>query len=151
MVTRERIRDFYDAAFIQLYLENNWFTLVYVDEFHISMRSISVYNWNPRDGPAIVSADPDPWIISFVLQFQKQRKTESWPLCFNLIKTFWWFINDIWISLNSELEESPKFIFIFDKASFHRNKEMTYFRMKRKIKWITIPPYSPQIECLREG
>ena len=73
MVIRERIRDFYDAAFIQLYLENNGFTLVYVDEFHIGMRSTSVYNWSPRGVPVIVSVDNDPWIMSFVIAVSKAK------------------------------------------------------------------------------
>ena len=73
MITRKRISDFYNAAFIQLYLENNGFTLVYFDEFHISMKSTSVYNWSPRGGPAIVSVDPDPWIMSFVFAVSKAK------------------------------------------------------------------------------
>ena len=144
MITRERIRDFYDAAFIQLYLDNNGFTLVYVDECHISMRSTSVYNWSPRGGQAIVSVDPDPWIMSFVIAVSKAKINWTMASMFQFEqKTFWWFINDVWINLNSETIESTKFIFIFDNASFNQNKETADFIMKKKIKWITILPYSP--------
>ena len=133
MVTRERISDLYDASFIQLYLENNGFTLVYVDEFQISMRSTSIYNWSLRGGPAIVSVDPDPWIMSFVIAVSKAKINGVMASNVSILaKTFWWFINDFWINLNSETEESPKFIFIFDNASFHRNKETTDFIMKKR-------------------
>ena len=37
MLRSEKIKDFVDAIFLQLWLEKQGFMLIYVDEFHVNM------------------------------------------------------------------------------------------------------------------
>ena len=44
MTTVEKTREFYEAAYLQLYLEERGKRVIYVDEFHVSMKSNAIYN-----------------------------------------------------------------------------------------------------------
>ena len=52
MTSKERIRDFIEAAYLQIYLEEKGHIVIYLDEFHVSMKSRSVYNWSLKGTPA---------------------------------------------------------------------------------------------------
>ena len=60
MSNQERVSDFFDAAYLQPYLENRGYELIYVDEFHVSMKSSTLYNWSLKGYSAVISVDPDP-------------------------------------------------------------------------------------------
>ena len=73
MVEGDRKRDFYKAAHIHYYLESQEYNIIFLDEFHKSMRSENIYNWSPRGVSSIVAVDPDPWSLSFIIAFSKTR------------------------------------------------------------------------------
>ena len=57
MLNQKRVRDFFDAAYLQSYLENREYELIYVDEFHVSMKSSTLYNWSLKGYSVIISVD----------------------------------------------------------------------------------------------
>ena len=67
MLRVERKREFFESAFVQYFLEQNESTLVYIDEFHVSLRNSKIYNWSPRGSPAIISINHDAWTMSFII------------------------------------------------------------------------------------
>ena len=69
----EQKRDFGEAAYIQLYLETEGYNIIFADEFHINMRSQTLFNWSPRGFPSMVAVDAEPWCMSFVVAFSKRR------------------------------------------------------------------------------
>ena len=147
MTSKERIRNFIEVAYLQIYLEEKGHIVIYLDEFHVSMKSRSVYNWSLKGTPACWSVDPDPWTMSFVVAFSSV-KIEG-ILASNIsIKSFSFrkFVSDIW-KWRSEYEpESFDNIFlVLDNASFHVNEAAVKFYEEQRVKWITIPPYSPQL------
>ena len=44
----DRKKDFYEAAYVQLFLETKEYSIIFLDEFYINMRSECIYNWSPR-------------------------------------------------------------------------------------------------------
>ena len=60
MISKDRIRDFTEAAYLQVYLEKDVYRLVYLDEFHLSMKSRAIYNWILKGTSAWWTIDPDP-------------------------------------------------------------------------------------------
>ena len=59
----ERRRDFFEATYLQYALDENSYSLIYLDEFHISMHSEEMYNWSPINTKAIISVNPNSWIM----------------------------------------------------------------------------------------
>ena len=137
MTTNERIRDFIEWAWLQIHLEKEGYKLINLDEFHISMKNRSTYNWSKRGTPACWVIDPDPYVMSFVVSF-------SWNwiegiLASNIsIKSFSFkkFVKDIW-KMNAEKNDcdSNKACLVFDNASFHVNKDAAGFYKNKMIKW----------------
>ena len=68
----ERVKDFFEAAYLQTFFKEAGYESVYVDEFHVSMKSSAVYNWNFKECPSILSIEPDPWIMSFVVALSRK-------------------------------------------------------------------------------
>ena len=60
-------------------------------------------------------------------------------------KNFKWFINDVFELLKSNSNYSSKVWIIMDNSRVHTSDECRGFFKKLRIKWITIPPYSPQL------
>ena len=73
MSNQERVRDFFDAAYLQPYFENRGYELIYVDKFLVNMKSPTLYNWSLKGYSAIISVDPDPWIMSFAIALSRKR------------------------------------------------------------------------------
>ena len=73
MLESEKIKDFVDAMFLQLWLERQGFLLIFVDEFHVNMTNSNLRNWSRRGIPALLPVDPNSWTMSFVLAFSKNR------------------------------------------------------------------------------
>ena len=61
MLKEECKREFIESAYVQHYLEQNGRTLIYTDEFRVSLKNSKLYNWSPRGSPAIISINHDPW------------------------------------------------------------------------------------------
>ena len=59
MTKPEKFRDFLETAYLQFHLEDTGHKLVFVDEFHVSMKTSRIYNWSIKGHPAIISADND--------------------------------------------------------------------------------------------
>ena len=145
MLSTSRRRDLIEAAYIQMHLHKNGYRLIFVDEFHISMKSVPLYNWSKRGEPASLSIDSDPFTMSFVVGVSSVRLEGilAWNESITT-KTFWWFIGDIWNRFHQNDDWSTKLCFIFDNASLHCSSTSQKFMKEKGIKWISIPPYSPQ-------
>ena len=59
MVGFKKINDFMEAAFIQFYLENMDVELVYMDEFHVNIKSTKLWNLSLRGYPSFLLIDTD--------------------------------------------------------------------------------------------
>ena len=148
MTSTERIRDFFEAANLQVYLEISGYELVYVDEFHVSMKSSAVYNWSCKGCPAILTIEPEPWIMSFVVALS--RKQVEGILASNASinsEMFKWFMKDVANLIEKEESRGGNFWFIMDNSQVHWSNEWRDFMKKLNIKCITIPPYSPQLNA----
>ena len=147
MMSKERIRNFIEAAYLQVYLEKEGYRLVYLDEFHLSMKSRTIYNWSLKGTPAWWTIDPDPWTMSFIVSFSSERV--EWILASNIsIKSFSYkiFMSAVrkrQIEINEE--EPGKVCIVFDNASFHVNEAAICCYKELGARWISIPPYSPQL------
>ena len=53
-------RDFREAVYFQLYLETEGYNIISAGELHINMRLQSLFNWNPRIFPSMVTEDAEP-------------------------------------------------------------------------------------------
>ena len=148
MVEMDTKRDFWEAAYIQYYLEAKGYTIIFLDEFHINMRSESIYNWSCRGTPSVVAVEADPWNLSFVVAFSKRRIEGILASNFSInAKIFIFFLNDLWDRLeNGGLQENKSWI-IMDNASLHKWQETIKFLEKKRAKLKTITPYSPQLNA----
>ena len=147
MTASEKTRDFIESAYLQLYLEQEGYKLIYLDEFHVSMKSRSAYNWSLKGTPAIWAVDPDTWTMSFIIAFSSSRI--EGVLASNIsIKYFSFrkFIKDMW-KMKREVEgtDPVEVCLIFDNSSVHVNGESERFFKEQEIWWISIPIYSPQL------
>ena len=146
MLKTERIRDFYEAAYLQYYLGSKGYPLIYIDEFHVSMHTEEFYNWSPVSTKALITMNPSSWTMSFWVAFS-EKKIEAiiaWSKSINT-KIFTWFISDLWNSLRMDSRNMKNACLIFDNSSVHTNAEIVDFSLKGGLRWITIPPYSPQL------
>lgn len=146
MAKPENVRLFWEAAYIQYYLECQEFRLIYVDEFHLSLHSTSNYNWSKSGKPASLAIDSDPTQISFVIAVS-DKKVEG-ILAWNIsIKTesFWQFMRDVNTEIISTMEEPLKLWYIFDNSSVHTNKRTRIWLQTLGICCLSIPPYSAQL------
>lgn len=134
MLKTERKRDFYEAAYLQYFLWKEGCLLVYVDEFHLNLRSDSLYNWSPRNVPAMLAIEPNPWTMSFIVAISG-RGIEGIKAANYSIESqiFIWFIEDIWKRLLVELEHRKGPVIIFDNASLHMSKDSTSFLINKGI------------------
>ena len=145
MTSKERIRDFIEAAYLQIYLEEKWYIVIYLDEFYVSMKNRSVYNWSSKGTLACWSIDLDPWTMSFIVAFSSVKIEDI--LASNIsIKSFSIrkFVSDMWRWRSEyEPESLDNTCLVLDNVSFHVNEAATKFYEEQRIKWIYIPPYSP--------
>ena len=96
MAYAERVRDYFEAAHLQTFLEEAGYELVYVDEFHVSMKSSAVYNWSFKGCPSILSIEPDPWIMSFVVALSRKHIEGILASSASInSKMFIWFMKDL--------------------------------------------------------
>ena len=148
MLKEERKREFFESAYVQHYLEQNGRTLIYVDEFHVSLRNSKLYNWSPRGSPAIISINHDPWTMSIIIAMSN-KGIEGIKACTGTINSenFILFWEDIWKRMTDGSERIKNPVIIWDNASLHTWKETTEFMTKLGIKWVTITPYSPQLNA----
>ena len=148
MLLPERKRDFIESAYLQYYLELQGYKLIFVDEFHVNMRSTSLYNWSKIGQPATLVADPDPWTMSFILGISKEMVegilASDWSIN---SKSFTWFIYDIWKNNVWGKDKKGKQVIILDNSSVHNSKKSLTFMKKKGIKCLSIPPYSPQLNA----
>ena len=148
MLRVERKREFFESAFVQYFLEQNESTLVYIDEFHVSLRNSKLYNWSPRGSPAIISINHDAWTMSFIIAMSS-RGIEGIKASTSSINSevYIWFWEDVWKKLTSKSGGVKDPVIICDNASLHIWKESAEFMLKHGIKWVTITPYSPQLNA----
>ena len=146
MRSKENFRNFYEAAFLQHQLKWLGYKLIFADEFHISFKDSSFYNWSKRIFPAVLEINPDSQIMSFVIAISSTKVEGLMASMGSIIaKSFSLFIYDICEAIQDSETNPEKTWFIFDNTSLHRSKEFSKFVQKKRIKCLTIPPYSPQL------
>ena len=67
----ERKRDLFEAAYLQYALDENGYSLIYLEEFHINMHSEEMHNLSPINTKAIIFVNQNSWIMLFELLSQK--------------------------------------------------------------------------------
>ena len=77
MLSTSRKRNLIETAYIQILLHKNGYKL-FVDEFHISMISVPLYNWSKRGERASISINSDPFTMSFVVGYYLFCKKGFW-------------------------------------------------------------------------
>ena len=111
-----------------------------------------MYNWSPINTPALFSLDPEPCQFSFIVTISDHR-LEGVLASSVSIKTqvFNLFILDVWTKIAEEGADMKKTCFIMENASLYVSNTSTEFANKYKIRWITIPPYSPQLNAAEKA
>ena len=61
-------------------------------------------------------------------------------------KTFYWFISDVWRKM-WEKNGNNKVCIIMDNAALHKSKAVVEGIQRDGIRWVTITPYSPQLNA----
>ena len=146
MTIPERKRDFFDSAYLQLWLESSGTRLIYIDEFHVSLHTDSAYNWSLRNHPAVLISNLDPWTMSFIVALSSSGIEGILASTTSInSQNFTVFIYDLWCNLHKEEEAIYNPLLVFDNSKIHSIKISTKFIEKHSIKWLTIPPYSPQL------
>ena len=106
MLGEERKREFFESAFVQYFLEESGSTLVYIDEFHVSLRNSKLYNLSPRGSPAIVSINHDAWVMSFIIAMSNSCiEGIKASTCTIDSEVYIWFCKDVWRRLTSKTEK----------------------------------------------
>ena len=146
MLTPDRRRDFFEGAYLQYYLEQSKVFTIFVDEFRVNMNNRTMYNRSPRGKPALLSVERGSWAVSFVIALSSRQiegiMASTWSI---KTVTFNWFLRDVWNIFQNEGINAQNAWFIFDNASIHRNSKSIVFMEKYGLRWISIPPYSPQL------
>ena len=108
--------------------------------------STSLYNWSKRGVSSTLAINADQWRMSFIVAISS-RKVEGLLASTGSInsKSFWLFIKDVKESNLQFNNWDKKSCFIFDNSSLHRSQEFKKFTNMGGIRWITIPPYTPQL------
>ena len=146
MLRADKIRDFFEAAYLQYYLDTHDYSLLYIDEFHISMHAEELYNWSPVNMKALIAVNPSSWTMSFwvALSNRKVEAIIAWSKSINA-RIFKWFLSDLSKCLRRDANNTKQTCFIFDNSSIHSNTKIKDYWDKAGLRWITIPPYSPQL------
>ena len=120
MLKTERWRDFFEAAYLQYYLDTKDYPLVYIDEFHVSMHTEEFYNWSPVNTKALIAVNPSSWTMSFWVALSKQRVEAiiAWSKSINT-RIFTWFLGDLSNNLKRDSGNKKPACFIFDNSSVH--------------------------------
>ena len=128
------IRDFFGAAAIQHLLAKSNARIVYLEEFHINMRSSILYNWSWIITPALLSLDQEPCQFSFIVAIS-EHKLEGPQASSVSIKTqiFNWFMLDVCTKIAEEGVDMKKACFIMDNFSLYVSNTSTEFANKYKI------------------
>ena len=110
------------------------------------LNSTSLYNWSKRGVSSTLAINADQWSMSFIVAISSQRVEGLLASTGSIIsKSFWLFIKDVKDS-NMHLNNwNKKTCFIFDNSSLHRSQEFKKFINKNEVRWISIPPYTPQL------
>ena len=148
MLRWDNKRDFFEAAYLQHILDKEGYPIVYVDEFHVSMHLMEIYNWSPVSTKAMIAVNPSSWTMSFWIAFSK-RKIEGIIASSDSInkRIFRWFLEDLQIKAKRVSKGTRNPCYIFDNSSVHWNNETAEFIKSAGLKWISIPPYSPQLNA----
>ena len=62
-----------------------------------------------------------------------------------------WFINDLWNQLDQEDRDTRNICLIFDNARIHCSKDNQEFMVRSGIRWLSIPPYLPQLNAAEKA
>ena len=135
MLKTERWRDFFEAAYLQYYLDTKDYPLVYIDEFHVSMHTEEFYNWSPVNTKALIAVNPSSWTMSFWVALSKQRVEAiiAWSKSINT-RIFTWFLGDLSNNLKRDSGNKKPACFIFDNSSVHTNTDIKNFSEKAGIR-----------------
>ena len=84
--------------------------------------------------------------MSFVVALSNMRVEGLMASTTSIIsKSFCLFIKDLKEAYNRYDYQNNKTYFIFDNCSLHRSKDFKQFAYEHSVRWISIPPYTPQL------
>ena len=110
------------------------------------MHSCAAYSWSPRGHHALLAVHPSSWSMNFIIALSKSKIEGIIASTVSINKTiFMWFLRDVWKNIQKDETSNGKEYFIFDNSKVHCNEPSQNFMKKYGIRWISIPPYSPQL------
>ena len=143
----ENVRSFFESTFIQKYLVRDGWKLIYVDEFHLSPKTSAIYSWSKKNTPACIAMNSGSLILSFIVALSEQAIEGIMAVEKSIEgKTFYWFISDVWRKM-WEKNGNDKVCMIMDNAALHKSKAVVEGIQRDGIRWVTITPYSPQLNA----
>ena len=148
MIQELKKKEFCEAAYIQYFLQTEGYSLIYLDEFNVSMRNSKIYNWSQRGEPTSITINYDSWKMNFVIAFSERgiEGVKAWTGSIDSM-VFCWFIEDVWNRMISKENGIKNPVIILDNASLHTWRDSAELMKKSKIKCISITPYSPQLNA----
>ena len=110
------------------------------------MHSCAAYNWSPREHSALLVVHPSSWSMNFIIALSKTKIEEIIASTVSINKTiFMWFLRNVWKNIQKDETSNGKECFIFDNSKVHSNEASQNIMKKYGIRWISISPYSPQL------
>ena len=120
MKNHESVRDFFDVIYLQQYLENRGYELIYVDEFHIRLKLSTLYNRSLKGYLVIISVDPDLLTIDFDVALSRKRVEGILASNKSIYSSmFKWFMQNVVNLKNKEHDNVNKFWFLIDNSPIH--------------------------------
>ena len=136
MRSKENCRNFYEAAFLQHKLKWLGYKLIFADEFHVSFKDSSFYNWSRRSYPAVLAVNPDSWTMSFVIEISSTKVEGLMASTGSIIaKTFSLFINEICEAIQDrEIKPERHYLYLtMHPCIATKNLQNLYRRMKSDV------------------
>ena len=72
-LTPERIRLFAEIFYIQDFLEEQGYNLIWVDEFHADLSKVNDYNWSNKGVKAVLPKIPQNNSLNFTIAINKEE------------------------------------------------------------------------------
>ena len=130
-------------------LLNDQYYLVFIDEFIVNRQTQWTYGWTQKGKPGRMLIRAIDFKMSFIIAHSQVRVegiigTKS---TFNQLK-YKHFLGELAsnLKLNERLDWSKVFI-VADNWVFHRTNLIRQFLTQTKLRWLFIPPYSPELNA----
>ena len=130
-------------------LLNDQYYLIFIDEFTVNRQTQLTYGWTQKGKPGRMLIRAIDFKMSFIIA-HSQVKVEGiigTKSTFNQAK-YKHFLSELVLNLklNERLDWSKVFI-VADNWVFHRTDLIRQFFTQAKLRWLFIPPYSPELNA----